>query len=247
MPTLRSLLAVSVALSCAAQAAYAVELETAFAEQADSVRAASSKIGKDCSEAKELETRFELKVTFPGGAQPLDISFTYSGCREEGRNDYLPPYTDRGYEGRDGYALTIVTEEGESKSEVLLSHDKEWFRFGKIANASLVSGDLLTVGKLLTGTATLRGVPRELSEKFPQLKACDAEASKLFTYYGAGRLMLLTDAGAYYYHEDCDICAAIDVCDLKTHAMKNIVSAHSAGCSDLAPYRKGTIFFDSCK
>jgi hypothetical protein len=55
-------------------------------------------------------------------------------------------------------------------------------------------------------------------------------------------LVLQTGKEAFYYYEDCDICAAIDKCDLKTGAVKNIVTAHSADCSSLAPFASGAVY-----
>ncbi|MBI4349433.1 MAG: hypothetical protein HY553_21540 [Elusimicrobia bacterium] len=78
-----------------------------------------------------------------------------------------------------------------------------------------------------------------------QLRKCEETAQKL-TYYRAWELKLVTDAGAYYFHEDCDICAAIDVCDPKTGAMTPVKQAHWVDCRDLAAYKKGTILFDAC-
>lgn len=55
-------------------------------------------------------------------------------------------------------------------------------------------------------------------------------------------LVLQTSKEAYYYYEDCDICAEIDKCDLKTGAVKRVVAAHSAGCSDIAPFAAGAVY-----
>ena len=55
-------------------------------------------------------------------------------------------------------------------------------------------------------------------------------------------LVLRTENEAYYYHQDCDICAAVDKCDLKTSKVSNVISAHSITCQDLAPYAGGAIY-----
>ena len=58
-------------------------------------------------------------------------------------------------------------------------------------------------------------------------------------------LVLQTAKEAFYYYEDCDICAEIDKCDLKTGAVSRVVAAHSAGCSDIAKFAKGAVY-NSC-
>jgi hypothetical protein len=221
---------------------------------------------KSCADAKELEIPFELTLT---GGRELD--FSYAGCREEGRNDYLPPYTERSYKGQDGYGLTIVTDEGAESSEVLVSKGKDWVgNFGKLANAKLVSGETISAGEIIMmdkakSPARLRGVP-----DYPQLKACEAALDQpngysktVFRYgqkpymgydaarYGEGStvvmsLVLLTDSAAYYYSEPCDICADVDMCDLKTHAAKNLLHAHMIDCRDMVSYTKGNVVFDAC-
>lgn len=55
-------------------------------------------------------------------------------------------------------------------------------------------------------------------------------------------LVLQTKKEAYYYYEDCDICASVDKCDLQTGAVQPVVAAHSAGCSDLAPFAAGAVY-----
>lgn len=61
-------------------------------------------------------------------------------------------------------------------------------------------------------------------------------------------LVLLTTSAAYFYHEDCDICAAVDKCDLKTGVVTDFKTAHSVDCSDLRPEMKpGTVVMSSCK
>lgn len=55
-------------------------------------------------------------------------------------------------------------------------------------------------------------------------------------------LVLQTVKEAYYYYEDCDICAEIDKCDLNTGAVSRVVVAHSAGCSDIARFAAGAVY-----
>jgi len=241
--------------------------------------ASEQKPAASCSDAKELEIAYAMTISFTGERKPQPMTFFYAGCREEPRNDYLPPYTERSYKGSDGYGLTIVTDESAESSEVLLSQGQDWAGdFGKIANAKLVSGETIAAGEVslkeaagaVKAQAKLRGMPLLSS---PQLQACEAAlatppSSGMHTVtrdaqghpnmgyapaYGGGHsstlvmsLVLLTDEAAYYYSEDCDICADVDKCDLKTHAVKNVVHAHTADCSDMKPYTKGNIVYDAC-
>ncbi len=213
-----------------------------------------------CADAKSLEIPFELTITL-GNGRTIEQRFSYQGCEEEGRNDYLPPYTTRSYKGTDGYALTIVTDEGKDASSVLLSLGKDWVgRFGDIENAKLVSGDELAAGgvdlKNAKGKAVLRGASAPL---YPQLKQCEVSITKElgvalrdlsnrpYRGYEAGRpaLVLLTDKTAYYYHQDCDICAEVTQCELATGAVKSTIAAHQVDCSDMAPYSKNAAY-DAC-
>ena len=211
----------------------------------------------------------QFELTVAGGRR---MAFSYADCREEPRNDYLLPYTERDYRGPDGYGLTMVTDDGAEVSEVLVSLGKDWVGdFGKLSNAELVFGESIAAGDISIGgsksAAQLRGAP-----DYPQLKACEAaldrpgsyiksvfrdERQKPYMGYDAARyaesspvvmsLVLLTDSAAYYYLESCDICADVDVCDLKTHKVTNVLHAHAAGCSDMAPYAKGNVAYDACQ
>ena len=58
-------------------------------------------------------------------------------------------------------------------------------------------------------------------------------------------LVLQTKNEAFYYYEDCDICAEIDKCDLNTGAVSRVVAAHSADCSDIAQFAAGAVY-NSC-
>ena len=42
----------------------------------------------------------------------------------------------------------------------------------------------------------------------------------------------MTKTKAYYYYEDCDICAELDSCDLQSHVIKEEIVAHSVDCSE---------------
>jgi hypothetical protein len=226
--------------------------------------AAAPAQASSCPDAKELETAFVLTIA------GRDMDFAYAGCRQEERNDYQAPYTERSYKGPDGYGLSIVTSNGwepghdydGATSEVLLSKGQDWVgRFGEIANAKLVSGEAVNAGAVtVPGAAAAQATLRAADGVFPQTRACDAGIAKLAgssprdsqgkvaTGFGQGpSLVLLTDSQAYYYHEDCDICAELDACDLKTGATRAAIVAHSVSCSDLNPYRmeRGEVF-SSC-
>jgi len=255
-------------LSAAENQARAAVAAQRAAATAPAAAPAAPKAAKSCSDAKELETPFDATLTYADGREPRVLRLEYAGCREEGRNDYLPPYTERDYRGPDGYGLTIVTDEAQTSSEVLLSQGRDWAGdFGGLENAKLVSGDPVAAGdaSLKDGAATakvqvsLRNAAKPL---YPQALACEAAMQKQiiagglrdaqgrpnlgFTNYGAS-LVLLTATEAYYYHEDCDICAALDRCTLKSAEVKNVVTAHSVSCDDVEPHAKGQqVVYDAC-
>ncbi len=105
-----------------------------------------------------------------------------------------------------------------------------------------------TIGSRLAQARTAAAqaaAPAHPAEPFPQIKAC-VESARKQTFYGGWELKLLTEDTAYYYHEDCDICAAFDACDVKTGRTWAVKQAHSVSCADLKPYRKGRILFDGC-
>jgi hypothetical protein len=87
----------------------------------------------------------------------------------------------------------------------------------------------------------------DLVARFPQLRACENTAAHANNYYGAWSLWLLTDAAAYYYHEDCDICAAVDSCDMRTGRMTEWRTAHSVDCSAAAPLKQGRTVLVDCR
>jgi hypothetical protein len=197
---------------------------------------------KSCGDpGKELETNFELLV--PKGSP---IKLVYAGCAEEGRNDYLSGYTERYYKGADGYGVTLVTNHGdgaypaaneEKSSEVLVSRGREWVsRMGTLANTELVSG----------AAVSKDGYAVRAVKEPPTVPECEAKLNKQ-VYYRGSELWLLTKTKAYYYREDCDICAELDSCDLQTHAVKEEIVAHSVSCSDIEKYKKGAdVVYDYC-
>ncbi|MDE2492209.1 MAG: hypothetical protein KGM24_15280, partial [Elusimicrobia bacterium] len=216
-------------------------LGAAYAE----ARAASA---ARCPDAAELETSFEL--TLDGRTRV----FAYAGCRRAGRNDYLPPYSERTYRAADGDALVIVTDEGASSSEVLLWDGSRWTeRAQGVSNAALASGDPVAAAR-----ATLRNAAKPL---YPELAACESadwsRAALAAPKRGAHRrpetgflsagtgLVLLTKTAAYYYHQDCDICAELTECELSTGRLTSALQAHAIDCSDLKPLESGAVF-DAC-
>jgi hypothetical protein len=98
---------------------------------------------------------------------------------------------------------------------------------------------------------------------YPQLLKCEAadwskasgsgaparSGGKPETGFGRGgpSLVLLTKTSAFYYHEDCDICAEITKCELGTGALSSVAVAHVLDCSDIKSYRSEPgIVFDAC-
>lgn len=102
--------------------------------------------------------------------------------------------------------------------------------------------------------------PAKAEEKYPQLKGCEAALKKelgwtlrgsdgdVATGYmrGGPSLVLLTENAAYYYHEDCDICAEVTACDLKTHQISSAAYGHMVSCSDMKRYETGKIEYNAC-
>ena len=220
---------------------YDAAIKAAKAAVAESARSSRP----SCPEAKELERAFHLRFSLPNEIMPTDMDFTFAGCSEEGRNDYLPPYTERHYKGKADFGMTIVTNQGEAQSEVLVSQGHEWIaRFGVIDNSVLASGKSVS-----TKGFELHAVIVDPRVKHPEVNACDKAVEKsVLAQFKGPELMMLTDKAAYYESEDCDICASLDRCDLKTHQVTNVKDAHMIECSDLDGARKSEkVRFDSCK
>ena len=173
-----------------------------------------------CPDAKELERSFELTVV-PAGGVPVVLKFEYSGCDAVPRNDLQAPYTERDYDAPGGFGLTIVTDDGRDFSDVLFSKGKTWLgRFGSIPNSDLVSGKVLKVSdqdKKLKDDPLLRGIPAGGSAIFAAVRACEKQMDRSLsgqTLFSETRLMFVTDSGAYFHYEACDICAATKICIL---------------------------------
>lgn len=264
------LAAALVALSAGFSAATPQDLalDKAVEQAREALAASPAKAPKSCEDAQELETPLELTVTYPDGSLPLVLRFEYAGCEWTPRNDYLPPYTERSYRADDGYWLTIVTDDGRDASEVLLSKGKKWAgNFGGLSNAAIVSGDPVRVQltdhedyKMKLGVASLRNAAKPL---YPELKACESADWSLASGVGApvregGKpdmgftrggpsLVLLTKTAAYYYHEDCDICAELTKCELATGKLSSVIAAHMVGCSDMSAVRSEPgVVYDAC-
>ncbi|MFI5344860.1 MAG: hypothetical protein ACHQ51_00650 [Elusimicrobiota bacterium] len=278
------LLIAVIACSAAGRAAAQVELSAAYDSIQAGAKASAAKIVKtgtagtrvapatpnSCADAQELETSFEVTVSFANGTPARELEFRYAGCSEEGRNDYLPPYTERLYKGADGYELVVITNDAADESEVLLSKGKDWVgRFGAISNVGLAGGDPQIAGGVtvqeswgtVAGKATIRNSAKP---QYAQLQACEAgdwsktgtsapardAANKPATGWdgrGGPSLVLLTKSAAYYYYESCDICADIARCELTTGKVTEFAAAHSLGCGDLkTPRSQPDIVFDAC-
>lgn len=104
--------------------------------------------------------------------------------------------------------------------------------------------------------------PAQADQAYTDLKRCDESFKKAFgtgvldpkgaptkgfSYSPAYQLVLLTTTDAYFYHNDCDICAAVEKCSLKDGKITNFKTAHSVDCRDLAPEmkKKGVIVVHS--
>lgn len=102
--------------------------------------------------------------------------------------------------------------------------------------------------------------PAQIDAAFAALPRCEATIKKAFgvdvrdfkgvVKKGFSRdglsLVLLTTTDAYFYHEDCDICAAVERCSLKDGSITNFKTAHSVGCGDLAPLLKKDVAYSAC-
>jgi len=101
--------------------------------------------------------------------------------------------------------------------------------------------------------------PAQIDAAFAALPRCADAIRKAYNvdvrdYRGSVRkgfsrelgLVLLTTTDAYFYHEDCDICAAVERCSLKDGSLSNFKTAHSVGCGDLAPLLKKDVAYSAC-
>lgn len=102
--------------------------------------------------------------------------------------------------------------------------------------------------------------PGQIDAAYKALPVCEAAIKKAFAadvrdFKGAinkgfsrGRysLVLLTTTDAFFYHEDCDICAAVERCSLKDGSLSNFKTAHGVGCDDMAPLLKKDVAYSAC-
>jgi len=101
--------------------------------------------------------------------------------------------------------------------------------------------------------------PAQIDAAYAALPVCEATIKKAFgitlrdfkgvIIKGFSRdagLVLLTTTDAYFYHEDCDICAAVERCSLKDGSLSNFKTAHSVDCGDLAPLLKKNVAYSAC-
>lgn len=102
--------------------------------------------------------------------------------------------------------------------------------------------------------------PAQIDDAFAALPRCEAMIQKVFgadvrdfrsvlkkgfTRDGFS-LVLLTTTDAYFYHEDCDICAAVERCSLKDGSLSNFKTAHGVTCSDFGPLLKKNVAYSAC-
>lgn len=102
--------------------------------------------------------------------------------------------------------------------------------------------------------------PAEIDQAYVGLSRCEESIKKAFGEdirdfknvlrkgfnRGGMSLVLLTTTDAYFYHEDCDICAAVERCSLKDGAISNYKTAHSVDCYDLAPLLRKNVAYSAC-
>lgn len=107
---------------------------------------------------------------------------------------------------------------------------------------------------------TVNSTPAQIDAAYAALPICAASMKKAFGVSvvdyrgvvnkgftrGGPSLVLLTTTDAYFYHEDCDICAAVERCSLKDGAISNFKTAHSVDCGDLAPLLKKNVAYSAC-
>jgi len=266
------LLAAALAALASVPAAAQSELNDAYkAARASAAAAKSSAESKpaapaSCPDAKALETTFEFTLAATDGGAPLRLRFEFAGCEDFERNDYLPAYTQRSYTANDGYGLTILVNDGSEQAEVLVSKGPNWVgKLEAFTVAQLASGDVLKDAladheqwNKTRGKATIRNAAKPL---YPQLKSCEAadwskaalaaparvDGKPALGFVGPGpSLVLLTKTAAYYYHEDCDICAEVTKCELSTGALSSAVAGHSVDCADMKKFSATDAVYDAC-
>ncbi len=232
-----------ITLAALVAALAAAPAAAATAQDAPQAKAVGTYTPKKCEgPGWELETVYQL--TLKKGAQPVIL--VYSGCRDEDRDDLVAGYTERDFQGDDGYGMALITGHGDGAynnpsespkvSHVLIAKGKTWIAdFGDIENAKITSQ-----GEIAKGEMTLQAV----NHAIPSVPKCDADVQ---SPYGRTDLWLLTKKKAYYYVESCDICEEIDSCDLQTGKIKVEVAAHQVSCGEISRFTAGEeIVYQSC-
>jgi hypothetical protein len=102
--------------------------------------------------------------------------------------------------------------------------------------------------------------PAQIDAAYADVPRCEAAIKKAFGAdlrdfkgelakgfsRGGYSVVLLTTTDLFVYHEDCDICAAVERCELKTGKVSTFKTAHSVDCSDLAPFLKKGVVYSAC-
>ncbi|MDP3541987.1 MAG: hypothetical protein Q8T11_05900 [Elusimicrobiota bacterium] len=102
--------------------------------------------------------------------------------------------------------------------------------------------------------------PAQIDAAYAALPLCEASLKKAFgvgvrDFKGALKkgfsrdglsLVLLTTTDAFFYHEDCDICPAVERCSLKDGSVSTFKTSHGVGCLDLAPFLKKNVAYSAC-
>lgn len=102
--------------------------------------------------------------------------------------------------------------------------------------------------------------PAQIDAAYAEVPRCEAAIKKAFGAdlrdfkgelnkgfsRGGYSVVLLTTTDLFVYHEDCDICAAVERCELKTGKMSTFKTAHSVDCDDLAPFLKNGVVYSAC-
>lgn len=120
-----------------------------------------------------------------------------------------------------------------------------WYSEGMTTLALLAAVTLSVSAQVPVATpkpvrdTSARAQAKPLAERFPQLKTCDAKSR--------GGVLMITATHAYYYFEDCDICAEIQSCELASGKLATVYAAHSLSCDSLEPQRKGAKIVYDCK
>lgn len=229
-------------LAAALLLASSARAQTLSEAGAEAARITAEAPRSSCPDGREqYERRFQLYLRPAGNGPSQSVYFLYKSCYEHGERGQEGPGTVRTYEPKEGgWKLTLTLYEGNGYADVRLWRGEQYLgRLGAIRNEAAAANQFVRIDRVLGGDAELRGVPIEPVDRFPQLALCEEQFNRNYQPSRNAYLMMLTDEQAYYYYEDCDICAAVDWCDLKTGRFGTVRAAHSVSCSDIAP--KGNV------